>query len=111
MRSARCDTRHTVHKLILDICNLQLFFKTYRVTGIPQVTAVKFRDALTMGVGTSTGQILLYDLRSNRPTKVKDHRYGLPIKCVDFHHLNHDLVASMDSKIVRLWDRNTVRNI
>lgn len=70
---------------------------------------MKFRDALTMGVGTSTGQILLYDLRSNRPTKVKDHRYGLPIKSVDFHHLNHDLVASMDARIVRLWDRNTVK--
>lgn len=80
----------------------------FRVTGIPQVTALKFRDGLNMGVGTSTGQILLYDLRSNRPTRVKDHRYGLPIKSVDFHHLNHDLVASMDARIVRLWDRNTV---
>nr|CAH0099809.1 unnamed protein product [Daphnia galeata] len=91
---------------VLD-CALHSVTSETQVTGVPQVTAVKFRDALTMGVGTSTGQILLYDLRSNRPTKVKDHRYGLPIKTVDFHHLNHDLVASMDSRIVRLWDRNT----
>ncbi|XP_046635444.1 nucleolar protein 10-like [Daphnia pulicaria] len=91
---------------VLD-CALHSVTPDTQVTGVPQVTAVKFRDALTLGVGTSTGQILLYDLRSNRPTKVKDHRYGLPIKTVDFHHLNHDLVASMDSRIVRLWDRNT----
>ncbi|XP_057375399.1 nucleolar protein 10-like isoform X1 [Daphnia carinata] len=91
---------------VLD-CALHAVTPDTQVLGIPQVTAVKFRDALTMGVGTSTGQILLYDLRSNRPTRVKDHRYGLPIKTVDFHHLNHDLVASMDSRIVRLWDRNT----
>lgn len=91
---------------VLD-CALHAVTPDTQVIGIPQVTAVKFRDALTMGVGTSTGQILLYDLRSNRPTRVKDHRYGLPIKTVDFHNLNHDLVASMDSRIVRLWDRNT----
>ena len=73
------------------------------------MTAVKFRDALTMAVGTSTGQVLLYDLRSNRPVRVKDHRYGLPIKRVDFHHIgHHDLVASMDSRILRLWERNSV---
>lgn len=61
-----------------------------------------------MGVGTSTGQVLLYDMRSNRPTRVKDHRYGLPIKNIDFHHLNQDLVASLDARILRLWDRNSV---
>ena len=72
------------------------------------MTALKFRDALTMGIGTSTGQVLLYDLRSNRPTKIKDHLHGIPIKKVDFHSLSHDLVASMDAQILRLWDRNTV---
>ena len=84
------------------------YFRFPRIQGLPQVTALKFRDALTFGVGTSTGQVLLYDLRSNRPTIMKDHRYALPIKTIDFHHLSHDLVASMDSRIVRLWDRNTV---
>jgi ribosome biogenesis protein ENP2 len=94
---------------LLD-CALHAVTPETQVRGVPQVTAIKFRDALNMAVGTSTGQVLLYDLRSNRPTRVKDHRYGLPIKCVDFHHFSHDLVASMDSRIVRLWDRNTVTN-
>ena len=30
-----------------------------------------FRDGLTMGVGTSTGQVLLYDLRANKPIRTK----------------------------------------
>ena len=96
---------------ILEFIGIELefiLFILFRVVGLPQVTAVKFRDALTLGVGTSTGQVLLYDMRSNRPVRVKDHRYGLPIKKVDFHHMSHDLVASMDSRILRLWDRNSV---
>ena len=35
------------------------------------VTRVKFRDALHLAVGTSAGQVLLYDIRSPKPYHVK----------------------------------------
>ena len=52
-------------------------------------------------------QVLLYDLRSNKPLLVKDHQYELPIRKIAFHD-SMDLVLSMDTKILKLWDRNTV---
>lgn len=55
----------------------------------------------------SQTQVLLYDLRSNRPLLVKDHYYGLPIKSLNFQdHL--DLVLSADSKIIKIWNTDTV---
>ena len=55
-----------------------------------RATTVAFdpMDGLTLGVGTSTGQILLYDLRSSKPMAAKDHPNGLPIKYVAFHSGN-----------------------
>uniref|UniRef100_A0AAZ3SJI8 Nucleolar protein 10 n=1 Tax=Oncorhynchus tshawytscha TaxID=74940 RepID=A0AAZ3SJI8_ONCTS len=68
--------------------------------------ALKFNGSLTMAVGTSTGQVLIYDLRSSRPLLVKDHYYGLPIKSVNFQdHL--DLVLTADSKIIKIWNKDT----
>lgn len=52
--------------------------------------------------------MLLYDLRSSQPLLVKDHFYNLPIKCLDFHN-QLDLVVSADSKIIKIWNRDTVR--
>ncbi|KAH9380324.1 hypothetical protein HPB48_013383 [Haemaphysalis longicornis] len=75
---------------------------------MPSVTALAFRDALTMGVGTATGQILLFDIRSDKPLLVKDHLYGLPIKKLAFHN-EADVVMSMDAKVLKLWDRMTGR--
>ncbi|CAG9825089.1 unnamed protein product [Phaedon cochleariae] len=73
--------------------------------GFPSVSALKFNGALQLGVGTTTGQILLYDIRSNKPFYMKDHMYGLPIKDVEFHH-QQDLVLSLDSSILKIWDKN-----
>ncbi|GAU95273.1 hypothetical protein RvY_06919 [Ramazzottius varieornatus] len=70
------------------------------------VTKLKFRDALNLAVGTSTGHILLYDIRSPKPYYIKDHNYSLPIKAIEFI-LEGDLIASMDSKILKLWERET----
>ncbi|XP_052125716.1 nucleolar protein 10 [Frankliniella occidentalis] len=71
----------------------------------PSVTHLSFNGGLTMGVGTATGQILLYDIRSNKPFYVKDHMYNLPIKHIAFHQ-QQELVLSMDSSVVKIWDRN-----
>ena len=51
--------------------------------------------------------MLLYDLRSSRPLLVKDHFYNLPIKSLNFHG-PLDLVVSADSKIIKMWNKDTV---
>jgi len=62
-----------------------------------------------MGVGTSTEQILLYDIRSDKPFTVKDHQYGKEIKKLASHpYQGHDLVASMESRVLRYWDKDMV---
>lgn len=73
---------------------------------VPAVTTLQFRDGLTMGLGTSTGHVLLYDLRSTKPLLIKDHQYGLPINSIAFQD-KLDVVLSSDSKILKIWDRET----
>ncbi|XP_023703334.1 nucleolar protein 10 isoform X2 [Cryptotermes secundus] len=72
----------------------------------PSVTALKFQGSLTLGVGTATGQVLLYDIRSSRPFRIKDHMYGLPVHDLDFHEAQ-DLVLSMDSSVIKIWEKQT----
>jgi len=76
---------------------------------VAAVTAITQRNGLNFGVGTSTGQVLLYDLRSSKPLLVKDHMYGLPIKRVLFTRGSEEegRVLSMDSQVVRLWERES----
>ena len=51
----------------------------------------------------------MYDLRSSKPLLVKDHMYGLPIKRVLFTEGSEEegRVLSMDSQVVRLWERES----
>ncbi|EAX00954.1 nucleolar protein 10, isoform CRA_b [Homo sapiens] len=51
-------------------------------------------------------RVLLYDLRSDKPLLVKDHQYGLPIKSVHFQD-SLDLILSADSRIVKMWNKNS----
>ncbi|XP_047108300.1 nucleolar protein 10 [Schistocerca piceifrons] len=77
-----------------------------QLDGFPSITAINFHGGLTVGVGTATGQVLLYDIRSDKPFCVKDHMYGLPILDVHFHE-KQDLVLSMDRSIVKIWDKTS----
>jgi len=80
------------------------------------VTALTSRsDGLSYAVGTSTGHILLYDIRSRRPFAVKDQGYGLPIKRVSWVEggakmAGDGLLVSADKKVIKIWDRNSVRS-
>lgn len=69
------------------------------------MTALEFQGPLGLSVGTATGQVLLYDLRSDKPLRVKDHMYGLPIRDIAF---NQDHVLSMDSSVIKIWNKDTV---
>uniref|UniRef100_A0A8C4NT76 Nucleolar protein 10 n=1 Tax=Dicentrarchus labrax TaxID=13489 RepID=A0A8C4NT76_DICLA len=87
-------------------CALSSLTEGTEVQGLPSISALKFNGSLSMAVGTSTGQVLLYDLRSSQPLLVKDHFYNLPIKSLNFHD-QLDLVVSADSKIIKIWNKDT----
>uniref|UniRef100_A0A665V477 Nucleolar protein 10 n=1 Tax=Echeneis naucrates TaxID=173247 RepID=A0A665V477_ECHNA len=92
---------------LLD-CALSSLTEGTVVQALPSVSALKFNGSLSMAVGTSTGQVLIYDLRSSQPLLVKDHFYNLPIKSLNFHN-QLDLVVSADNKIIKMWNKDTVR--
>ncbi|XP_028417056.1 nucleolar protein 10-like [Dendronephthya gigantea] len=75
-------------------------------TRIPEVTSMKYCNGLLLGVGTSTGHVLLYDIRSDKPVLVKDHQYGLPINSLAFQN-DVNMVLSTDSKILKIWHRDS----
>ncbi|KAG0721524.1 Nucleolar protein 10 [Chionoecetes opilio] len=84
--------------------NIQLGdFRSVKQLG---VTALAYSDALTLGIGTQTGQVLLYDIRSNRPLLVKDHNDGYAIRDLEFHGTS-GMAISMSSKVVKIWDKAT----
>ena len=66
--------------------------------------------ALTLGVGTSTGHVSLYDLRSTQPYQTKDHHYDTAVHTISFQHNDQqeDLVLSADRKALRIWHQHTV---
>ena len=85
------------------------------------VTSLASRtDGLNLAVGTSSGHTLLYDLRSNSPYTVKDQGYGLPIKKVEWCYSastlddaseSAGLVASIDSKVMKIWGSQSSKNL
>jgi ribosome biogenesis protein ENP2 len=72
---------------------------------LPEISSLEFgTDGLSVVCGTSTGQIVLYDLRRPEPVLIKDHQYGYPIKSLTFH--SSGKILSADTKIVKMWDKD-----
>ncbi|CAG9784447.1 unnamed protein product [Diatraea saccharalis] len=99
------DPRTKSKQGVLD-CALHCTDSEYRNSNVPAITALQFDGALKMGVGTSTGHVLLYDIRSSKPLLIKDHMNEIPIKKLEFHK-QMDFVYSMDSTVVKIWNKNT----
>ncbi|CAI7855413.1 unnamed protein product [Closterium sp. NIES-53] len=81
-----------------------------------QVTAVRFEDTegMHLAVGTSTGQVLLYDLRSSKPYRIKDHMYGSPIHSIKWHRGiagSSQHIISTDKRIIKIWNPTTGTNV
>lgn len=77
------------------------------VESIPEVSAFRYdTDGLTFAVGTSSGQVLMFDLRKDSPFQSKDHQYQYPIKDIKFHASGN--IISSDTKIIKIWDKTTV---
>ncbi|KAJ2083953.1 Small ribosomal subunit biogenesis [Coemansia sp. RSA 988] len=80
-----------------------------------EISAMDFRgDGLGVAIGTSSGHVMLYDLRQSRPWQVKDQQYGLPIKTLQWvegqggaHYeggaVDGAKIMSADSRIIKLW--------
>ena len=77
---------------------------------VPEVTTLAVHsNGLTMAAGTTTGQVLTFDIRSSKPLLTKDHQYGLPIKKVAFHEQTTNIVSA-DSKVVKIYDQDSGKN-
>ncbi|XP_043695384.1 nucleolar protein 10 isoform X2 [Telopea speciosissima] len=77
-----------------------------------EVTALEFDNdgGFLMAVGSSAGKVLIYDLRSSYPIRVKDHMYESPILDIKWHRtLNSERpkLITTDNHIVRIWDSET----
>lgn len=73
-----------------------------------EITALSFcDDGLTLGVGTSNGYAMLYDIRLARPFTETQHRNELPIKAIAFHESDKTRAISCDSKVVKIWDKTS----
>ena len=79
--------------------------------GAPEVSSLCFHsDGLSYAVGTSSGHVSLYDLRSTSPVLVKDHQSEYPIKKLEFLH-NSDNIMTADAKVLKIWNRKTVLDL
>lgn len=79
----------------------------------PEVTALDFhRSGIRNAVGTSSGLIYLYDLRSPMPTLKKDQGYDYPIQHVQFLTSSSTTrssnlepkILSADKRIIKIWE-------
>ena len=75
-----------------------------------EVTALDYsHDGLSLALGTSTGQIRVFDLRNPRPLMKKDQGMGLPIK--NLIHLktptDERKLLSADKRIIKIWDEQS----
>ena len=71
-----------------------------------ELTALRFSDnGLHCAVGTAKGLVAVFDLRSSRPTVIKDHMYDAPIVDISFHMPpggSTQQVVSADTHIVKV---------
>lgn len=77
-----------------------------------EVTTLRFdeNEGFLLAVGTSLGQVLLFDLRSSFPIHIKDHMYGTPIVDLKWHESLSSTkrhIISADHRVVRIWDPDT----
>uniref|UniRef100_A0A182YMA7 Uncharacterized protein n=1 Tax=Anopheles stephensi TaxID=30069 RepID=A0A182YMA7_ANOST len=75
---------------------------------VAAVTALQFKGGLTLAAGTSTGHVLLFDIRARNPIAVKDHLNQLPIKKIRFQP-DQNSVYSLDAAMLKIWDETSLK--
>lgn len=77
------------------------------------LTSLRFDDdGIHLAVGTSSGKIVIYDLRSSTPYLIKKHMFSLPIIDIKYQTTTNygphqRMIASTDANIVKFWDKNS----
>jgi ribosome biogenesis protein ENP2 len=106
------DPRDKVCSAALPITRKTLEAAQLMVAPQANVEISSFRwsnDGIQLAIGTSTGHVLLYDMRSNAPMLTKDHQFDTPIVDIKFHDSSRNVISSC-RKIVRMWNRDTAEN-
>lgn len=70
------------------------------------VTTLAWKNGLNMAVGTQSGHVALFDIRSSQPTLIKDHLNRLPVKKVQYN-VGESMVYSLDGSMFKIWDETT----
>lgn len=96
----------------LDVGQLLTHSSVYRSRSNPEITSLRFdeSDGVTLGVGTSAGISLLFDLRSSKPMHMRDHGNGLPIRSLRMH-VDGKHCISADPKSVKVWNKISGANM
>ncbi|XP_053665460.1 nucleolar protein 10 [Anopheles marshallii] len=76
--------------------------------GVVAATALEFKNGLTLAAGTSTGHVLLFDIRARSPIATKDHLNQLPIKKIRFQP-DQNSVYSLDAAMLKIWDETSLK--
>lgn len=98
------DPRSRTRSGVLDV-GVDLVKANYDQNELPEISALRFHpNGLLTAIGTSSGHVVLYDLRHASPLLTKDHQYASPIKVIKFHEPSQKIISA-DSKAVRVWDK------
>lgn len=71
-----------------------------------EITAIQRDGELSLIVGSSEGQLKLFDLRYPAPYMIKQHPYMAPINEIVFHDKAEKMIVS-DEKSIRVYDKHT----
>ncbi|KAL7069556.1 hypothetical protein ACR3K2_01540 [Cryptosporidium serpentis] len=89
-------------------------FDWYSMSNQEQVTTSTFsKDGLRFVLGLSSGNVLIYDIRSSHPLEEKSHKNGLPIMDLHFtNNLNSDseILITADRQTIKMWNENGLSN-
>lgn len=86
---------------------------THAMSSLSVTALSSSTDGLNIAAGTSTGHVLLYDLRMDKPYATKDQGFGLPIKSLSWPSdvstrstvvSGEKRVLSSDAKVIKVWD-------
>lgn len=81
---------------------------TLTVPDTKNITCIQSNKTLELGVGTESGQVILYDIRSTKPILSKDHYYEKPINSIHFYNSDSDnYVISACSKSFKVWHKDS----
>lgn len=84
------------------------WFNTVFNSGYESITTSTFsKDGLRFTLGLSTGNIVIYDVRSSKPLQVKSHRNDLPIMDLHYtycHDFGKDVLVTADRQNIKIWD-------